>query len=333
MANFYDRWLSYWDDEQEERAKARKVIHDEELEWVKTKQDYRAALVCGRENGFITAGAVMIGAMPKGWHTGKHSHGEEAIYILEGQGFSVVDGEKYEWDKGSCLFMPYGSVHQHFNSGESEARYISATAIALERFAGLAKIMQYEECGETAMNEPKGVVPAKSDIHPEYGRIVLKSKDVPALGSKDWGKKQATRKDEFTQSLAKEMLTSGKGHHSRTLELMGLPDNGFKAREVEMTSILCDAAGTNSGRHAHMEALIYRLQGEGYTVVDGEKIPWKKGTFTHIQGPQTVHQHFVTGKEEGQGLRIHFGLRSNFYQKTAQRVFPYLYYEFGTSGD
>lgn len=43
MANFYDEWLRYWDDEQEERSRARKFIHEEEQEWVRTKQDYRAS--------------------------------------------------------------------------------------------------------------------------------------------------------------------------------------------------------------------------------------------------------------------------------------------------
>ena len=147
MANFYDEWLGYWDDEQEQRARARRWTHEEELEWVRTKQDYRAALLLSPQIGFFTTGNIMLGEIPRRWHTGKHSHGEEAIYILEGEGFSIVDGRKYDWDKGSCLFMPFGAVHQHFNSGDSTVRYISAMAISLERFVGLAKLIQYEEAG------------------------------------------------------------------------------------------------------------------------------------------------------------------------------------------
>ncbi len=173
MSNFYDKWLNYWNEEQEERAKARKSIHEEELEWVRTKQDYRAAPLCTRENGFITAGAMMLGEIPEGWNTGKHSHGEEAMFIIDGEGFSVVDDKRYDWDTGSCLFMPYGSIHQHFNSGDRGVRYLSVMELALERFAGLAKVMQYEEARESPM-EALGVEKAESDIHPEYGRIVLR---------------------------------------------------------------------------------------------------------------------------------------------------------------
>ncbi len=75
LDNFYEAWLRYWDEEQEERAKARTCIHEEELEWVRTKQDYRAALLCSRQNGFATAGEVVLAELPKAWHTGKHVHG------------------------------------------------------------------------------------------------------------------------------------------------------------------------------------------------------------------------------------------------------------------
>lgn len=124
-----------------ERARARKYIHEEELEWVSTKQDYQAALLCSRQNKFITAGQVKLGEIPSGWNTGKHSHGEEAIFIIHGEGFSVVDDMRYDWDTGSCLFMPYGSIHQHFNTGHDTVRYLSAMSLALERFAGLAKVV------------------------------------------------------------------------------------------------------------------------------------------------------------------------------------------------
>lgn len=334
MGNFYDEWLGFWDVEQEARRKARKFIHEEDIEWVRTKQDYRAALLCSRENGFITAGSAMLAEIPVGWHTGKHSHGEEAIFIVDGAGFSVVDGKRYDWDAGSCLFMPYGSIHQHFNSGDKGVRYLSAMALALERFAGLAKIVQYEEAGETSIGEPQGVDKAESDIHPEYGRIVLKSKDAPLKKGKEMAAMLAARKDEFALSMAKQMrATSGPGHGSGSIVLMALPEAGFKAREVEITQVIFDSPGANSGRHAHMEALLYILQGEGYSIVDGEKVPWKKGTLLHVQGPQTVHQHFNTGQGESRRLRIHYGLRSQFFQAITKRVFPYVYYEFRSTAN
>ena len=330
MDTFYDEWLRYWDDEQKERAQARNYIHEEELEWVRTKQDFRAALLCSRQNGFITAGEVMLGEIPPGWNTGKHSHGEEGIFIISGEGFSVVDGKRYDWDTGSCLFMPYGSIHQHFNNGDETVRYLSTMSLALERFASLARVVQYEEANETPMNEPQ-VEMAESEVHPEYGRIVLRKKDALIMrhGSEESKAKLAMRNDEYSQSLVKEMREEI--HHSRRIDLMWAPENEFKAREVQITAILCDTPGAHSEKHSHMEAVVYALQGEGYSIVGGEKVEFKKGTLMQVPGPDTVHQlGNNTGNEETQLLRIHYGLRSVYFQPIAQRVFPCKFYKFST---
>ncbi|MCH8023010.1 MAG: cupin domain-containing protein, partial [Thaumarchaeota archaeon] len=85
--------------------------------------------------------------------------------------------------------------------------------------------------------------------------------------------------------------------------------------------------GEISGRHAHMEAILYVLEGKGYTEVDGEKVPWETGSSIHVPGPQTMHQHFTGGTVECRHLRIHFGIRANFYQPIAKKKFPYQFFE------
>src|SRR5688572_26202477 len=100
--NFYERWLNLWDGAEAERKASRAVIHDEELEWVETPQDYRIALMAGPENGFRTWGTeITIADIPAGHHTGKHEHGEEGIFIVEGEGFSVVNDQRFDWRKGT----------------------------------------------------------------------------------------------------------------------------------------------------------------------------------------------------------------------------------------
>ena len=112
--------------------------------------------------------------------------------------------------------------------------------------------------------------------------------------------------------------------------LMHAPENGFKAREVEITHIMCDNPGMYSGKHGHMEAVIYILEGEGYSIVEGEKVEWEKGALLQVQDPQTVHQHFNIGQVEAQLLRTHYGLRARYFQPIARRVFPYIYYTANT---
>jgi gentisate 1,2-dioxygenase len=330
MTNFYDGWLQLADNWKEQSAQARKHIHEEDLQWVKTKQDHRAALLCSRENGFLTSGDITLGEIPPRCNTGKHYHGEEAIYITQGKGCSVIDGVRYNWEEGSCLFIPFGVVHQHFNLGGDPARYFSVMAVALEKFAGVAKFFQYDEAGETHLHALDNIPVADSPIHPDLGRIIMRKEDAPFVPGNKMAEVWSKQTDEYSRSLALEMRTAGaKGHRSQMVRLMRWQDSGFNAKEVEISAIMYDSPGANSGRHAHMEAILYCLEGEGYSMIENERIDWKKGTLLHIPGPQTMHQHFNTGTMVDRFIRVNYTLRSKVFQPIAKKVFPYLYYEFG----
>lgn len=53
-------------------------------------------------------------------HSGKHRHqGGLVIYVIEGNGYSMVDGERKDWEAGDLLLLPIktgGVEHQHFNN-------------------------------------------------------------------------------------------------------------------------------------------------------------------------------------------------------------------------
>jgi quercetin dioxygenase-like cupin family protein len=56
--------------------------------------------------------------------SGKHRHqGGIIIYVLEGKGYSIVAGERKDWEKGDLVLLPLrpeGIEHQHFNLGGPE---------------------------------------------------------------------------------------------------------------------------------------------------------------------------------------------------------------------
>ncbi len=68
----------------------------------------------------------------------KHRHYYEAlIFILEGSGYSIIEGEKVEWEAGDALYIPPWSWHQHFNTDpDKEARYLSGTNAPLLQSVG-----------------------------------------------------------------------------------------------------------------------------------------------------------------------------------------------------
>ena len=117
------------------------------------------------------------------------------------------------------------------------------------------------------------------------------------------------------------------GHRDFTRRLMDRPGkNGFQNKEVEISTLMGDQVGHHGGKHAHMEAVLYIVAGEGYSEVGGVKVPWKKGSLLHVQGPQTPHQHFNTGDVRVEMLRAAPGMRFNFMQRIAKERFPYLWY-------
>jgi quercetin dioxygenase-like cupin family protein len=51
-----------------------------------------------------------------GGKSGKHGHvNEAAFYILDGIGYEIHDGIRYEWEAGDVAIVHNNCVHQHFN--------------------------------------------------------------------------------------------------------------------------------------------------------------------------------------------------------------------------
>lgn len=52
-------------------------------------------------------------------HSGRHRHqGGLAIFVIEGKGWTTVDGVRFDWEAGDLILLPIkfgGCEHQHFN--------------------------------------------------------------------------------------------------------------------------------------------------------------------------------------------------------------------------
>jgi mannose-6-phosphate isomerase-like protein (cupin superfamily) len=52
-----------------------------------------------------------------GGRTQKHGHvNEAAFYILDGKGYEIHDGVRYDWSAGDVAIVHMNCVHQHFNA-------------------------------------------------------------------------------------------------------------------------------------------------------------------------------------------------------------------------
>lgn len=92
----------------------------------------------------------------------KHGHQNGALmYVLNGVGYDIHDGERTDWRAGDCLIVPPGVVHQHFNASDDEpARVLVIKSKPLYNFAGL----NFQEFVELA---PKTAAPGWEEFHPD----------------------------------------------------------------------------------------------------------------------------------------------------------------------
>jgi gentisate 1,2-dioxygenase len=71
--------------------------------------------------------SMTIGGLEPGQTTSKHRHTYETIlYVLEGEGFSEIEGRRVEWRAGDAVYIPVWAWHRHTNtSATTSCRYIA----------------------------------------------------------------------------------------------------------------------------------------------------------------------------------------------------------------
>jgi quercetin dioxygenase-like cupin family protein len=307
---FHDEWVSRSRDNEERVAASPLLARGADLDWVETPHDARVAVVIGMASGFPTQGTSLLQAeIPPGWHTGRHVHGEEAIFVRSGSGFAVIGERRYDFRPGTTIHVPYMAPHQLVNTGEQAVTYLSATTIDLDLFVRLGRYEQLSDKG--AGNDALAArYPAEeSQFAPDGRRIALHQEDMID--------EYARRREEARVHGHHHGAT---GHtHGAIWVLMGGSEspstatNGFRASAVAMTNIFEEVPHSSSHRHSHTEAVLYALDGSGYSEIDGARYDWVAGDAVYVPPRMTVHEHFNESSSRTRTLRIEFGIRY-FYE-------------------
>jgi mannose-6-phosphate isomerase-like protein (cupin superfamily) len=293
---FYDDWLQTPGTIQREFWDSPAVARDKDIPWVSTPQDARVKLMVSRELGFATMGSNVLKAeIPVGWHTGRHRHGEESLHILSGEGFSLIAGQRFDWHEGSTIHIPFWADHQHFNTGEVPVLYVSGMCFDLERLVRVARLEQLAECGPNDAADLAAVPLEESQYYRDGGRAVIHLEDAPTDPS-------------FS---AQGNIAAIRNQHGFTQHLV-VPKNGFRATSVAVTTRWIDEPFHHSGRHKHLEAVVYAIEGQGYTEMQGRDVPWEAGDVLYVPPAMWEHEHSNDNPSRVQQLRIAFGIRTWF---------------------
>ena len=113
-------------------AKSTKVVDGDNLPVENNRMGiYRWYLHPDKEDVALRTMLFWAEEIPPGSKSGKQKHqGGRLHYVQEGQGYTDIDGVKYEWEKGDMILLPVrpqGVTFQHFNTdSRNKARLVCA---------------------------------------------------------------------------------------------------------------------------------------------------------------------------------------------------------------
>jgi gentisate 1,2-dioxygenase len=65
--------------------------------------------------------ACLVQLLRAGTHTKAHRHTGSAVYlVVRGEGYTVIDGTRFTWNKGDIIALPPWALHEHANTSARE---------------------------------------------------------------------------------------------------------------------------------------------------------------------------------------------------------------------
>jgi quercetin dioxygenase-like cupin family protein len=81
--------------------------------------------------------SLSIGDLAPSGQTSNHRHAYESlVYVLEGEGHTIVEGDRFEWRAGDAFYVPPWCWHRHVAAAGGPVRYITATNMPLLNAVG-----------------------------------------------------------------------------------------------------------------------------------------------------------------------------------------------------
>lgn len=234
------------------------------------------------------------------WKTIGHRHTVEAvIYYLQGYGYSVIDGKRYDWEAGDFICVPQFAWHRHVNLSDKRAAYAASTTGPLSMSIGQAlyederypELWVFAQQGADAMDS---LIPGAVQESPE-----LAGYDSPtaALYREQLN---FARNEEEARRQSKVLVKGSEITFERTPmgEMAYVVDGrvGFHTKALS-TVIGQVPPGKHSGAHRHLyDEIDYVIAGSGQAIVDDVTFDVKVGDTLAIP-PYAWHQYFNTGDE------------------------------------
>lgn len=220
---------------------------------------------------------------------GGHAHQNDAsFYIIEGAGYEIHDGKRYDWSQGDLVLVHNDSVHQHFNPYDEPAMTLVIKAKPTWMFLGLTA-----QGRETAPERLEGFGP-REDWSQLWTPGATDLKKIIKGSELEWQSTPYGQLKQFT----------GPGTDARTFS-------------VDVAELQVEAGGHSGKRWQMADEVCYVLEGSGYSLhwevraefaekyyahiaLEPTRHEFAKGQLLYVP-PNTVAQHFAA---DGSPLRL-----------------------------
>ena len=312
----------------EKQKSGKIVVRAEDREWELSRQGFvRWYLVPIRyKDNVLQDWYVFMLNIKK--HSGRHRHqGGLVIFIVEGKGGTEIDGEFIEWEAGDLVLLPVkpgGIEHKHFNSDPNKAcRWIAFVYFPLwdsvaSEFTQLE--LSQEFVGEFGSRDDFIMDKVKNKSGSKYfeelykdlkepiteidkGKQSFKSRREKLMSINFYGETMKLRDRQRLQMKNAIWLVKGKDlpwEHNphgvmRWYLHEAMDDTAVRTLNFYIQEI---PKNSRSGKLRYQgNAVIYIIQGKGYTVMDGVKYEWKADDVIQLplRRDGVIFQHFNSG--------------------------------------
>ncbi|HXP93541.1 MAG TPA: cupin domain-containing protein [Candidatus Binatia bacterium] len=263
---------------EEGREHQRFIVRKKDVELVPTARGVRTGVYMGRDGDRPTRIIdALVHEVDPGVLSTIHRHSWDAVMlIVEGHGWTEVNGARYEYKPWDTVYLPAWAWHRQGNDGNKTARFMTFSTEPTMEVVGGAMI---EDAGHT----PYAQLPEQSSAtgprgDDPYARRLRRLDDY-------WKENRTGRIHVRYEDLT--LLVNPKGTRSTFMldAFLGHKTSGLTLAMNQM------APGKWQKKHRHGgEAWLYALEGRGHSVIDGKRYDWEEGDLVVVDH-WAWHQH------------------------------------------
>lgn len=150
--NFWNELMALRDEQRQEKSSGIQVVRRKDLpEELNSQGIMRWYMHPAIKDIVLSTLAIYEQVIPPDSRSGRlQFQGGQIIFVVEGSGYTTIDGVKYKWKPRDVLNLPLkkeGIIVQHFNNGEGEARLLVVepnlyAATSVDRGCGFEQLEQ-----------------------------------------------------------------------------------------------------------------------------------------------------------------------------------------------